>query len=293
MVAVHGSIRINSMSNSDMAAAIKSQTSMQRGEWNETNRRIQTIEETMCRWAQPEFGDTGEAAYHEFWQAALLAVTLLNTAAQISISKKQYQIAKDYANIAIDQWERFRDAYAPLERAMVNEITNTPEPVPDYDGARYRGNSFTSSAFSSARRDMGRLAKKYVLCIDPSLYDDMLYAEAITADDSVNFNYRDEEYFANVMSDIRWNRRSSLLNLGRDILSTSVNYADAANRMLGNISDILNQGASGAMGMLGYLQEHRNTMYPMQFSMSSPLVGATSTAFGGANYIGTGPVSWQ
>lgn len=293
MVAVHGSIQINSISNSDIASATRSQTSSMNSRWNETNRRLQTIEETMCRWAQPEEGDTGNTAYHEFWQAALLAVTLLNTAAQISISRKQYQIAKDYANIAIDQWERFRDAYAPLERAMVNEITNTPEPEPDYDGARSRGNRFTNSAFSSARNQIGKLAKKYAICIDPSLYDDMLYAEAITADDSVNFNYRDEEYFAHVMSDVRWNRRSSLLNLGRDILATSVNYADAANRMLGDISGILNQGAQGAMGMLGYLQEHRNTMYPMQFSMSSPLVGATSSAFGGANFIGSGPVSWQ
>lgn len=293
MTYVHGTINILSSSNMDVAYAVRAQTMNMNTNWSNTNRRIQTIEETMCRWAQPEFGDTGETAYHEFWQAALLAVTLLNTAAQISISRKQYQIAKDYANIAIDQWERFRDAYAPLERAMVNEITNTPEPAPDYDGARYRGNSFTSSAFSGARMAMGKLAKKYALCVDPSLYDDMLYAESITADDSVDFNYRDEEYFAHVMSDVRWNRRSSLLNLGRDVLATSVNYADAANRMLGNIGDILNQGAQGAMGMLGYLQEHRNTMYPMQFSMSSPLVGATSSAFGGANYIGSGPVSWQ
>lgn len=293
MVSVHGTIRITGSSNTDIAEKIKAQTGTFATRWNETNRRIQTIEETMCRWAQPELGDTGEGAYHEFWQAALVAVTLLNTAAQISISKKQYQIAKDYAEIAKDQWRRFRDAYAPLERAMVNEITNTPEPKPDYDGAKSRGNSFTNSAFLTTRSAMTKLAKRYALCVDPSLYDDMLYAEAITADDSVNFNYRDEEYFAHVMSDVRWNRRSSLLNLGRDILATSVSYADAANKMLGDVSGMLNQGAQGAMGMLGYLQEHRNTMYPMQFSMASPLVGATSQAFGGANYIGSGPVSWQ
>jgi len=262
-------------------------------QWSETNRRIQTIEETMCRWAQPEYGDTGESVYHTIWKAALLAVTALNTAVQISISEKQYQIAKDYANIAKDQWRRFRDAYAPLERAMVNEITNTPEPLPDYEGAKSRGNTYTRNVFASVRDEMTRLAKKYALCMDKMLLDDMLYAEAITADDSVNFNFRDEEYFATIMSDLRWNRRSSLLNLGRDILAQSVRYADAANRMLGDVSNLANQGASGAMQMLGWLNERRNTIYPTMFSMSTPLIGQSSTAFGGANFIGTGPITWQ
>lgn len=287
MVAVHGTINIVS------DTATSAQTAMQSASWRETNLRLMTIEETMCRWAQPEEGDTGNTAYHTFWKAALLAVTLVNTAAQIAITEKRYRIAKDYAEIAKDQWRRFRDAYAPLERAMVNEITNTPEPEPDYAGAKSRGNNFTNYAFLTGRNEMSRLAKQYALCIDPTLYDDMLYAEATTADDSVNFNYRDEEYFATIMSDVRWNRRSSLLNLGRDNLSTSVRYADSANRMLGATADLLGQSAGGAMQLFGYLSEHRNTIYPTQFSMSSPLMGAASTAFGGADFIGSGPVTWQ
>ena len=253
------------------------------------NSKLRTIENTMCNWAQPEVGDLGESAWHTVWQVALIAVATINTIAQIDIFRKRYQIAKDYANLAKEKWRRFRDKYAPHEQSILSEIRNTPEPTPNYNSARARATEAVREAWLSAGENLAFLAKKYRLCIDPSLLNDMDLAEAIALDDGTNFNYRYEEFFTLVLSDVRWNRRSQMLNLGRDIHATSARYADAANSMLAQVGEMANQGASGAMTMLGYLNEQRNTQYPAQFSMASPLSGPSSL-FGDSVFSGVG--SW-
>lgn len=253
------------------------------------NAKLRTIENTMCNWAQPEVGDVGESAWTNLWKAALVAVAIINTVAQVEIMQKRYQIAKDYANLAKEKWRRFRDMYAPHEQSILNEIRNTLEPEPDYVGARGRATEFVREAWRSAREELASLAKKYALCIDWSLLNDMDLAEAIAYDDKANFDYRYEEYFTLILSDIRWNRRSQMLNLGRDIHATSAKYADAANGMLAGLGEIANEGASGAMTLLGYLSERRNTQYPAQFSMASPLSGPSSL-FGDSVFTGVG--SW-
>lgn len=270
----------------DVKSEIQSQGQRIDAQLGAMNDKIKTIETTMCLWAQPEVTDQGEDFWSTFWKAALLAVSLINAAAQTAIANKRYQIAKDYANIATDQWSRFRDAYAPLERAMLNEISNTPEPVPDYAGAKYRGNSKAQRGYKEAGTEMTDLAGKYALCVDPSFIEDMDIARALSADDGVNYDYRDEEHFALQMSDLRWNRRSNLLNLGRGIQATSASYASAANNMLAQLSNLAGQTAQGAMQLFGYLSEHRNTMYPSLFS------GTTFTTGGvGDGVVQMGPMA--
>lgn len=240
------------------------------------NDKLKTIEEVMCNWAQPEVTDIGEGVWGTLWKAAMVGVALINTVAQVQIAKKQHQIAKDYANLAKDKWGRFRDGYAPHEQSILNEVLNTPEPEPDYAGARSRGESYVNEAFLSAEAQAVALAEKYSLCVDSSLLAVLDLMESTTRDDGINFNYRDEEQFALIMSDLRWNRRSSILNLGRDIHQTAAKYADSANQMLANLGNTVSSGAAGAMQMLGYLSERRNTTYPALFSMSSMLTGQAS-----------------
>ena len=215
----------------------------------------------------------------------MIAVATINTLAQIKIAKKQYQIARDYADIAKDQWERFKDSYAPLERAMVFEACNTPFPVPDYEGARQRSDSNTTIDFGAAQKHLATLANSYALCVDPTLIDELSLVKAKAMDDGTNWGYRDEENLALNLDDRRWNRRSTLLNLGRDIHSISSTYASSASQIMAGLGDLLNQGASGAMSILGYLSENRNTAYPSLFSGMSPFSGQSS-AMGEGIYFG-------
>lgn len=249
---------------------------------------IAIIREQMCNWAQPEYGDAGESWEKMLWKAALIAVATANTIAQISIMEKRYDIAKDYANIAEDRWNRFKDNYAPLERAMLNEAGNAKEYEPDYPGVRERGNSHNNSAFRWADEIMADLAKKYALCVDTSLLNDMDYAEAISRDDTINYNLRDEEFWSYIKSDQRWNRRTQILNLGRGIQQISASYAGAANDALAQLGGLLDSGAQGAMKLLGYLSTARETRYPAQFSSASPLTGQSSSL---GTVLAMGPIA--
>lgn len=251
---------------------------------------LKIISQTMCNWAQPETTDTGENWEKVFWKAALIAIATLNSAAQIAIADQRYQIAKDYANIAKDRWNRFKDSYAPLERAMLSEAGNMREYDPDYDAARARAREFTTAAFRTADDQMADLANKYGLCIDESMLNDMDYAEAVARDDGTNFNYRDEEFFSLYVSDKRWNNRSQLLNLGRGLQATAASYAEAANTALAQFGDMLNSGAQGAMKLFGYLSTARETQYPAQFSAASPLTGQASSSLGGSALL-MGPLA--
>lgn len=235
------------------------------------------IHKELCVWAKPTYGDDGENALNILWKAAMLAVAGINTAAQIAIANKQYSIAKDYANLAKDRWNRFVNGYSPFEQAMLNEAKNAPEYNPDYAGAKARADQANNQAFISTDKTMANLAKAYGLCVDPSLLNDMDYAEAMSADDSTNYGYRDEENYDIAKDDIRWNRRSRLLNLGRDNLQESASYADSANAALSQMKGLVGAGAQGAVNLLGYLSTVRETMYPSLFSGSTLLSGNSAS----------------
>lgn len=222
-----------------------------------------------CHWAAPEWGNAGATAENNFYKAALLAVSTLNTVAQISIAQKQFQIARDYLSLAQDRLNRFNSRYRPLEIAMLNEVGNTPIPTPDYvfSASLYEGNS--DIAFSKSSEHMAELQKKYSLCFDSTLTDDFNLAQGLYRDDSINFGFRNEEYYAIITDDLRFNRRSNLLNLGRDLAANAANYAANANSIFSRLSGLANQGAESAAYALGFLNNRNETTY-------SPLVTGTA-----------------
>ena len=257
------------------SGSVDKQTEMQK-------EHLKIISETMCNWAQPEYGDAGETWEKTLWKAALIAIATMNTVAQTAIMAERYSIAKDYANISEDRWDRFKGSFAPLERAMLSEAYSARNPHPDYNSARSRSDDYNTAAFRTGDDQLSDLAKRYSLCIDPSLLNDMDYAEAVSRDDGNNFNYRDEEFFSLYVSDRIWNRKQSLLNLGRGIQALSATYAEQANNALASLGSLADNAAQGAMKLLGYLNTANETQYPAMFSGISPLSGPASNSMGGS-----------
>lgn len=233
---------------------------------------------SFCHWVAPEWGDEGQTAENTWYKAALIAVATINTIAQIAIAQKRYQIAKDYANIAKDKWNRFKNSYAPFEQEMLSEAGNEPIYIPDYDQARRNYTYWNENAFGEADRRMALMARTFSLCVDSSLTRDMAIAQALATDDAVNFGYRWEEAYARLRNDMRWNRRSNLLNLGRDLEAMAANYAGAANTILSGLGAMANEGANGAISLLGYLNERRDTAYPTAYSGAVGLSGDAGVA---------------
>lgn len=231
------------------------------------NTQMDPISKKMCWWAAPEYNRTGEEVDRSAWVAAQAVLAVSMIALNTHITNKQHEIAKAYVDIAEDKWKRFRDKYAPLERRMLDEASGRGEPVTDYQGAKDRAWNANNFAFNSANKCMENYAKQYALCLDPTQTLDR--ARALSRDDSVNFNYRDAENFNYHLSDKRWSRRSDILNIGRDNAASAFSYAQSSNQAFSGVASALQQAGSGLSGLLGYMFNRNETVYP-----ATPTMGA-------------------
>ena len=243
-----------------VSSAIKSQTSTFAPE-------LKTIAARMCAWAAPEYSVSGAVRDRTAELVAQAAIYSSVVALNTYIQNKNYHIARSYTDLSLDRWNRFRYAYARLEQKMIATTMNTAEPASDYAGAKLRALSSVSFAYNSAKSTMTSYAKLYALCMDDSLNLD--HSQAITRDDTVNFNYRDAENYKDYLSDKRWNRRSDVLNLGRNNLPTASSYAQHASNAFADVSNAVVGIGSGLSGLIGYLFNRNETVYPAQFSMAS------------------------
>lgn len=225
-------------------------------------------------WKPPAYDNDGEES-EKFWQkAAMVGVAILNTVAMVAIAQKQYAIAKDYANLAKEKWERFKSVYMPCEQRELAEACQTPEYEKKYadQGASYA--QVTRSMFQKVDGNLLDLAKRYYLCLDASLLADLSLIQTTAVGDATNFAYRYEESRKEAQDDLRWNRRAQSLNRGRDIEANAAKYSEMASRIYGDLGNTIKDGISGAMNGLGYLSARAPTQYP-----------ASGGAFGQAGMI--------
>jgi hypothetical protein len=212
----------------------------------------------ICTWAAPTFGDLGQGVLHKILSAVAFAVAIWSAIEQQRIFKMRYDLAKEYAKIAQEQWNRFNTRYKPLEAMAIAECLNNLPPEPDYPLAQSMGNQMAADG-----QDLGAMIlKKYAKCIDPATLRSYEVSGAVKADDLVNYHYRDQEAYSLVKGLQLFNRRANILKLGRDLAAQSVKFADSANTMLGGIAQGLAQTTNGAMTFLGYIRHREITAYP-------------------------------
>jgi hypothetical protein len=210
-------------------------------------------------WAPPKYTDSGQTALHTALAAVSFAVAIWSAYEQMRIAHERYEIAKSYADLAQEEWNRFNEAYAPLEARLIAECLAERLVEPDYAGARGQAEQDISLSFGT--QNFGEF-KRYGLCPDPSLANRLNLEAAAARDDGVNFGFRHQEYYARTRDDLRWNRRSGLLNIGRNIMSQSLGFAGAADKILAGLGQMAGESAGGAMGYLGYYLNRNQTYYP-------------------------------
>lgn len=231
--------------------------------------QMEPISDKMCQWAAPQYNSAGEGIDRSLWVAAQALIYVSTIALNTHIQNKQYQIARAYQDITNDRHSRFTNMYAPLEMRMLSEASNTSVYNRNYTGARNRATSNANSAYNIANDSLQKFAKSYALCQDTTLYLNM--QKARTTDDAVNFNYRDEENYAYYREDKRWNRRSDILNIGKNNVTTSLGYASTSNQLYGGVASAVSQAGSGLSSLVGYMSSRNSTTYPDRFSMAAPL----------------------
>jgi hypothetical protein len=249
-------------------------------EWPEQPLNTQT---TICGWAPPKVTDAGDTALHAVLSVVAFAVAIWSAYEQMRIFNMRYELADAYASLAEQQWTRFDGRYRPVEAMLVAECMAENPIEPDYESARSRGAEFASFGSAQANIEYERNLKLYNLCPGTDRLQANAVNDALLSDDSVNYALRDEEYNALVEDDMRFNRRASLLNLGRDLLSTSMRYGQAANSILAGAAAAQAQTTAGAMAFLGYIRNREETQYPqflIQSTSPGAILGGASTGAG-------------
>lgn len=246
-----------------------------------------------CHWAAPEYGNISENNWNVAFKAAALAIALANSIAQGEIAEKQQDLADRYYQMAKYKWERFKDKYMPLEKKLLLEVSTVPVRELNCIDDRDRAEQSVNPAFSTMSDYLSRNAKKLRLCIDPAIISAIELRRAQTLVDTENYNLQDDQFFTDFKNDQRWNRRSTVLNLGRNLSSQALKYGDVARSLYSQVGAQIDQAAGSLMSALGYYGARNDTFYPTTYlgsngaGSSSSLIGIH--AFGGNNPTGLNP----
>lgn len=222
-----------------------------------------------ANWAAPEVSDVGETGWNLAFQVAALAIATANSVAQGQIHDKQMDLAESYYDMAKYKWDRFKDKYVPLEILLLNEVSTTPIKELDCDDDRMRASASVNSAFDSLSSYLTQMTKKFRLCLDKAQLAAMEYKRTMALVDTENYNMYDDQFFTDFKNDQRWNRRSNVLNLGRNLTSQALKYGDVARSLYSAVGQELQQAASGVMQALGYYGARNDTYYPTEYLNSA------------------------
>jgi hypothetical protein len=216
---------------------------------------------TICHWAPPQFTDKGQTVLHAVLSVVSFAVAIWSAGEQARIFRMRAKLADGYAAIAEEEWNRFNKKYRPLENDMIAECLAETDYEPDYDGAEETYGALASDGLDRARAMMEETARGWALCMDGSLLSGLAAESAAAGTDFVNYGYRDAEWYAQKKRDYRFNRRSNLLNLGRNLISQSAKYGGAADSILQGAGAAAGAAMAGAMQFLGYIQNRNDPVY--------------------------------
>lgn len=218
-----------------------------------------------CHWAAPEISNEGERQWTDLWNAAALAIAIANGIAQGKISDMQMDLADRYYQMAKYKWDRFKDKYIPLEKQLLNETSTTPVRELDCADDRARAWESSQSAFDSCLSHLSRVAKKARICINPTILDRYEHKRTLAFVDSENYNIQDDQFFTDYKNDQRWNRRSNVLNLGRNNTTEALNYGNVARALASTVGSQIDQAANSLIGALGYYGARNDTYYPTTY----------------------------
>lgn len=234
-------------------------------------------------WAAPEVSNEGESAWSWIWRTAGLALALYNTKIQGKIYKEQERLSNNYYNMAKDKLNRFMNNYKPLELALLEEVKTEPEAEMNCKDDRKRAKASVNGAFDTLGGYLERQAKKLRVCIDDSKTHRMDYRKTLALVDAENYNLIDDQLYVDYKNDRRWNRRSNVLSLGRNMSGEALNFGDVARTFYGQLGPQLDKITGSLMGAIGYYGGRNDTYYPNMFlgnygGLGNSLISTGTTA---------------
>lgn len=230
---------------------------------------------SFAHWQAPKYGNKAEFVWNNVFAAAQLAIALANSLAQQQIADLQQQLAERWLSHAEYKLKRFKNAYKPLEVQLLREVTNQPVPKLNCKNARSRAQESVRGAYTTMQRFLRQKAKAYNVCLHEST--DLQQHTMLV--DSMNYNYQDDRWITDFLDDRRWNRRSAVLNIGRNNDALAQGYAEVSMKTFGRMENQLNAAAHSAMFGLGYIGAREDTYFPATF-LGSAGRGTTNSPAG-------------
>ena len=241
-----------------------------------------------CHWAAPEVTPTGYNLSAGIQQGLITGIAILNSTIQGRISDLNQELGENYYDMANFKWNRFKGNYMPLEKKLLQEVSTVKEKTMNCGDDRKRAQTAVNTAYSAMEKFLSEQARKLRICVDPSILGMVEQRQTVMLVDTENFNLVDDQYFTDVKNDQRWNRRSTVLNLGRGLSSTAMSYGDVAKNTAANVSAQTDRAFSSLASSIGYLGSRNNTNYPTTFtsSGSSNVVSSTVADAPGMDVLG-------
>lgn len=236
-------------------------------------------------WSAPEYGYSGDDTYNTVFQFAAIAVANIFSEHQHRIALKAQELGEQWYEHAKKKYDRWEGRFKPLELDLLREVSVVRVRKMDCGSARGRAQSAVGSEFDRARSQGAKLFRRHSLC--GATNGTLAHYQSVLYDDTMNYNLGDERWYTDYANDKRWNRRSTVLNLGRNIDSESLKYGDVARTAFGNVSGQIDRAAGAVMGAVGYFGARNDTFYPTSFLGSNggmnPFMSSTGTPIGSVN----------
>ena len=196
------------------------------------------------------------------WNLAAIAVAGLNTAAAIEMADLQYDIAKQYLDIA--KWWRnyYNNTFRPCEDVELTEAWTLPQEQPLYDTAIGRHKTFARIQFKGIADKSIRCTSAYCTGLRGALLKDAIGSEAAALSALANLGYRNERTYVETLNDLRWRRKESVVHRGRNMIANNIQFSDFAAGIFGDLGRQAAASAGGAIRFLGYNMNRQDTQYP-------------------------------
>lgn len=220
------------------------------------------------------------------YQALLgLAFGVLQYASADRTADLQYDIANRQMLIAEEEYQRYKDTWIECEEAYVTEVCAIEVCEVDYDLYADRAERDVRKKFSIAREKIYRTRSRY--CVSDTLYKlcEMEKAESLAAIATRDNAYRYAEQRRDYYDNIRHDRRMTVINLGRSVMTGQANIYQAASGQAIAALSAGNLGRQNALGTIfgaasGLLNAYGATQI-------SPFPYGTGYTGSGATSIGT------
>lgn len=191
------------------------------------------------------------------------AIIGINTYTSLRIAEMQYDLAKDWAAMAKWYRDHYFNNYHPIEKSLIDEANKDPE-------YKYEKTDLTKGQMLVTAKlgFIGKLEKtvsctgRYCTGQRQAITNDLLIEQATIENAICGLASRhavDEEITRNTK---RWERRSNVLKLGRDLPTESVSYGRLASGIFGSIGEQAAKSVEGASQALGFGLNRRDTRYP-------------------------------